>query len=484
MSPRHSASVPLSRDGQLPVALRFQGMARGDPGSQGAGMAEQGRAQGRSQGFAGTWPPRDAARSGGIAPSGLSVWPALIDKFRTWIRAEAGAGRLLPWVPVAFGTGIALYFAADREPILPVVAGVAIGLCAAAFLLRRQKIFPIAVMIAASAAGFAIATWKTARVAHGVLARPMYSVSLSGFVQTRDIRERTDRFVLRVAQMESPRSQIKLERVRLSVRKGTAPAVGSFVELKARLQPPLAPLRPGSYDFGRDMFFPGIGASGFVTGAIRTVTAPDNGGLSLRYAAFMQDLRDAIDARIRTTLDGDRRAIATALLTGRRDAITTPVNDAMFISGLGHVLSISGYHMAVVAGIVFFVVRALLALIPALTVGFPIKKWAAAAALVASLLYLLLSGSEVATQRSFLMTAVVLIGVMVDRRAVTFRTLAVAAMIVLSLAPEALVHPSFQMSFAATLGLVALVQIGMPRLFASPDHSTTAKVALWAAANS
>ena len=441
-------------------------------------MAEQGRAQGRTQGYAGTWPPREAARAGSIAPSG-SAWPSLLDKLRTWIRAEAGAGRLLPWVPVAFGTGIALYFTADREPVLSVVAIVAIGLCAAAFLLRRQKIFPVAVMIAAIAAGFAIATWKTARVAHGVLARPMYSVSLSGFVQTRDIRERTDRFVLRVAHMESPRSQIKLERVRLSVRKGTAPAVGSFVELKARLQPPLAPLRPGSYDFGRDMYFQGIGASGFVTGVIKTVEAPGSGGLSLRYTAFMQGLRDAIDARIRTALDGDRRAIATALLTGRRDAISPPVNDAMFISGLGHVLSISGYHMAVVAGVVFFAVRALLALVPGLTVSFPIKKWSAAAALAAAAFYLLLSGAEVATQRSFFMTAVVLIAVMVDRRAVTFRTLAVAAMIVLTIAPEALVHPSFQMSFAATLGLVALVQIGMPRLFASPDNTATARVALW-----
>ena len=249
--------------------------------------------------------------------------------------------------------------------------------------------------------------------------------------------------------------------------------------MKARLQPPLSPLRPGSYDFGRDMFFQGIGASGFVTGSIKTVEPPESGGLSLRYAAFMQDLRDAIDARIRTTLDGDKRAIATALLTGRRDAITTPVNDAMFISGLGHVLSISGYHMAVVAGVVFFAVRALLALIPQLATGFPIKKWSAAAALAAALFYLLLSGAEVATQRSFFMTAVVLIAVMVDRRAITFRTLAVAAMIVLAIAPEALVHPSFQMSFAATLGLVALVQIGMPRLFASPDNSATAKVALW-----
>jgi competence protein ComEC len=214
--------------------------------------------------------------------------------------------------------------------------------------------------------------------------------------------------------------------------------------LKARLQPPLAPLRPGSYDFSRDLFFQGIGASGFAMGAIKTVAPPESGGLALRYAAFMQDLRDAIDARIHTRLEGDERAIATALLTGRRDAITVPVNDAMFISGLGHVLSISGYHMAVVAGVVFFAVRALLALIPGLTVSFPIKKWSAAAALVAAAFYLLLSGAEVATQRSFFMTAVVLIAVIVDRRAITFRTLAVAAMIVLMMAPEALVHPSFQ----------------------------------------
>jgi competence protein ComEC len=348
-------------------------------------------------------------------------------------------------VPVAFGTGIAFYFAADHEPVLSAAAVVAIALCALAVLLRRQKFFPVAVMIAAVAAGFAVATWKTSRIAHGVLARPMFSVSLTGFVETRDIRERTDRFVLRVVSMESVRGTTKLERVRLSVKKGTAPAVGSFVELKARLLPPLSPVRPGSYDFSRDMFFAGIGASGFVMGGIKAAEPPEGGGLRLRYSTFMQGLRDTIDARIRTTLEGDKRAIATALLTGRRDAISQPVNDAMFISGLGHVLSISGYHMAVVAGVIFFAVRALLALFPVLTVGQPIKKWSAAAALVAAAFYLLLSGAEVATQRSFFMTAVVLIAVMVDRRAITFRTLAVAALIVLTVAPEALVHPSFQM---------------------------------------
>ena len=202
-------------------------------------MAEQGDISGRKRCYAGTWPPRATTPVGGYVPSRPALWPPLVETVRQWVRAEAGAGRLLPWVPVAFGTGIAFYFAADHEPVLAAAAIAALALCATAFFLRRHKVFPVAVMVAALAAGFAVATWKTARISHGVLARPMFSVALSGFVETRDIRERTDRFVLRVVTMASQRGSTKLERVRLSVKKGTAPAVGSFVELKARLMPPL-----------------------------------------------------------------------------------------------------------------------------------------------------------------------------------------------------------------------------------------------------
>jgi competence protein ComEC len=438
----------------------------------GGGQQERPRA-----GRAITWPARERAAT--AAAIDRNRWPVLFETIRAWLRAEAGPGRLLPWVPVAFGAGIALYFAAPREPVASVAAITAVILCVIAFLARRRRAFPALLMTAALAAGFATAALKAARVAHEVLARPLASVALKGFVETREERERTDRFVLRVEEMAAPGEAPKLARVRLSVRKGTAPAVGSFVALKARLLPPLSPLRPGGYDFGRDMYFAGLGASGFVMGTITALEPPRGGGVFLRYAAAMQGMRDAIDARIRAVLGGDARAIATALLTGRRDAISTAVNDALFVSGLGHVLSISGYHMAIVAGAVFFAVRALLALFPPLTVTFPIKKWAAAAALAAAAFYLLLSGAEVATQRSFLMTAVVLVAVMADRRAITFRTLAIAALVVLAVAPEALVHPSFQMSFAATLGLVALVQGGMPHLFAAPDNSKVARAALW-----
>jgi hypothetical protein len=219
-------------------------------------MSEPGRA--RTRGYAGTWPPREAVRAGGIAPSGFDAWSAFTTKLREWVRAEAGAGRLLPWVPIAFGTGIACYFAADHEPVLSVAVLAAAGLSLVAFLLRRQRLFPAAVIIATVAAGFATATFKTARIAHGVLVRPAYSVSLAGFVEGRDVRERTDRFVLRVTHMDAPRLPIKLERVRLSVRKGTAPAVGSFVELKARLQPPLKGCPVTSSAVHKSLCFMGI----------------------------------------------------------------------------------------------------------------------------------------------------------------------------------------------------------------------------------
>ncbi|MEZ5764801.1 MAG: ComEC/Rec2 family competence protein [Xanthobacteraceae bacterium] len=445
-------------------------------------MAEKGG--GRSR--VGAWLPAAAGRRRDWI--WLDRLSRAADRLAAWLTAQVAAelarSHFLAWIAVAFGAGIAAYFAAEREPSLWAALPAASVLVTLAVLARRTRYFHALAMVAAIAAGFATATAKTARIDHPVLASPVFSVTLAGFVESREERERSDRLVLRINRFEPARSTDAaqaVERVRLSVKKGTAPAVGSLVELKARLSPPFTALRPGGYDFARDIYFQKIGASGFVLGAIRPASQPEAAperGWWLRYATAINGLRDAIDARMRQSLSGDTRAIATALLTGKRDAISPPVNDAMFVSGLGHVLSISGYHMAIVAGVVFFAVRALLALFPALTVGFPIKKWAAGAALAAATFYLALSGAEVATQRSFLMTAVVLIGVMADRRAITFRTLAVAAMVVMVIAPEAVVHPSFQMSFAATLGLVALMDRDRA-LFALADNTRVARAALW-----
>ena len=135
--------------------------------------------------------------------------------------------------------------------------------------------------------------------------------------------------------------------------------------------------------------------------------------------------------------------------------------------------------MAVVAGVIFFVVRAFLALIPGVTDRLPVKKWAAGGALIVTALYLVLSGAEVATQRSFIMIAIVLLGVMLDRPVLTLRTLTIAALVVLLFSPEAVVHPSFQMSFAATLALIAAYAHGQPLARASADSPLAMRAALW-----
>jgi competence protein ComEC len=447
-------------------------------------MADWGRGRGGSRSQAetqvATW---DAAarRRCGLVLAGLrpGFGHAATERIWCWAVADTGPGRLLPWLPVAFGFGIALYFTAEREPVWWAGTGLTAICCIAAFTLRHRPLaFPLALAGAAMAAGFAVATVKALQVAHPVLTRPA-SVALAGFVEAREERERSDRVVVRVSSLEGYRLTQKPDRVRVSVRRGTAPPVGAYVNLRARLSPPLEPLRPGGYDFARDLYFQGIGATGFALGAVRIAEPPVPPGAWLKYATALQGLRDAIDDRIRAVVPGDRGAIASALITGKRDAISVPVNDAMYVSSLAHVLSISGYHMAVVAGVVFFVLRALLALVPAFASTRPIKKWAAAGALVAAAAYLLLSGSEVATQRSFIMTAIVLAGVLADRPALTLRTLALAAFAVLLLAPQSLVHPSFQMSFAATLALIAAYERGLPWMVAGADTSAGARVALW-----
>ena len=434
-------------------------------------------------GRAGTWPQPGPGAAGAVA-QWLGPLPAFAGpmsaRLRQWAETEVVPGRLMPWLPIGFGFGIVIYFTAEREPVWWVATALAMAAAAIAWRARARPVgFPLALAVAAIACGFATATVKSRLVEHVVLRSAAYGLTLKGFVEQREELERSDRIVLRVASIEGGRPGAWPERVRISVRKGTAPAVGAFVALKARINPPSSPFRPGGYDLARELYFRGIGATGLALGKIAVETPPIEPSRMIRFATAVESLRDTIDGRIRAAVKGDTGAIASALITGKRDALTGAVFDAMYISGVGHVLSISGYHMALVAGVVFFFVRALLALVPALALHQPIKKWAAFAAFAAATFYLVLSGAEVATQRSYIMAAVVLIGVMVDRATLTMRTIAVAAFAVMLLSPEAVIHPSFQMSFAATLALIAAYERGMPWAAAGPDTSIGARLALW-----
>jgi competence protein ComEC len=237
----------------------------------------------------------DGAAANSSGRRGSRAWRAALPT-----GAELAPGRLMPWLPVAFIAGIVAYFTAEREPALVALLSLAAACILAAFAARRRAVafpvllgvavafpvllgvavafpvllgvavaFPVLLGVAVASAGFATATLKSACVAHPVLQQPASNVTLAGWVEVREERERTDRIVVKVHRIEGPRLQEALERVRVAVRKGTAPPVGSFVALKARLNPPLAPLRPGGYDFARDLFFQRIGATCFALGAIK-----------------------------------------------------------------------------------------------------------------------------------------------------------------------------------------------------------------------
>jgi competence protein ComEC len=295
------------------------------------------------------WAPGiDATRrpAGLLLPDGIAgITGRLGETLSAWAAAETAPGRLLPWVPVAFGSGIVGYFTADREPAWWASLPLAVVIILVAYLARRRPIaFPLAVGLAAMTAGFAVATLQTLRVGHPILQHPVSSAVVAAFVEVREERERSDRIVVGVQRFEAASIATAPQRVRVAVRKGTAPAVGSFVEFKGHLSPPLQPLRPGGYEFARDMYFQRIGASGYALGAIKVKSPPVSQNFWLRYASITDGLRDALDKRIRAVTGGDHGSIASALITGKRDAISGPVNDAMYVSSLAHVLSISGYH--------------------------------------------------------------------------------------------------------------------------------------------
>jgi competence protein ComEC len=207
-----------------------------------------------------------------------------------------------------------------------------------ACLARRRPIpLPVAANLAAMAAGFAAATLQTLRLAHPILLHLVSSALVAGFVEAREEREHGDRIVVGVQRFEAASIGSAPERVRVAVRKGTAPAVGSFVEFKAHLSPPLQPLRPGGYEFARDMYFQRIGASGYAL--VKVKSPPVAQGFWLRYASIIDALREGIDKRIRGVTGGDHGSIASALITGKRDTISGPVNDAMYVSSLSFVAS-------------------------------------------------------------------------------------------------------------------------------------------------
>ncbi|WP_371223804.1 ComEC/Rec2 family competence protein [Roseovarius sp. 2305UL8-3] len=366
----------------------------------------------------------------------------------------AQRGHLFPWVPVCLGAGIGAYFTLRSEPSELHYAYALAG-AASLILLGRlvnDALSPLLWGGALIALGFCLAGWRAHQMDLPVLGWRYYG-PVEGRIVGID-RSSSDalRLTLDKVQLDRVSPGRTPDRVRVSLhgQQGfLVPEPGQYVMMTAHLSPPGGPVEPGGFDFQRHAWFLKLGAVGYTRTPV-LVRAPPDGSQKV-FAARM-----VVSAKVQKALPGEPGAFATAIMTGDRSAMGQETLRALRVTNLAHLLAISGLHMGLLAGFVFATLRYLFAAIPAIGLRLPAKKLAALCALPVAAGYLALSGGNVATERAFIMVAVALTAVLLDRRAFSLRAVAFAAVIVLTLRPEALLGPGFQMSFAATTALVAV----------------------------
>ncbi len=382
-----------------------------------------------------------------------------------------------------YGVGIALAFAADGPLSVWPPALVGLGMAATAILFRARPVaLPVLLALVAIASGFGIAALRIQLAEAPVLGRVL-STSFEGFVESVEERPAGGRLLIRVTKLDRVEAAERPKRLRVSARSLEGVAPGDYVSAGARLLPPPEAARPGGYDFARDAYFRGIGAVGSVSGRLRRIEAPPvERPLDLRLVAGIDRARNALTARIATTIGGQAGAVAAALVTGKRGLIEEGTNDILRAAGIYHVVSISGLHMMLAAGVFFWLARALLALSPTLALTWPIKKLAALAGMAGAAAYCVFSGSEVAAERSLIMILVMQGAILLDRPALSMRNLAISALIVLTLEPETLLGPSLQMSYAAVAGLIALAEWTRHRRSAPEGIDPLGRALHWAGA--
>lgn len=367
---------------------------------------------------------------------------------------EAERGALFLLVPCLLALGAITYFAMRREPSLLWLAAV-VGAASGAMVLsrRRRPLFLFCAALLIVGVGILSGKLEMLRASTKMLGSEVTTRLTARVVQTDSLANGRVRYLLDVVSTERPKLRYSPERVRLTGHATDLPPAGATIQGLARLMPPSGPIMPGGYDFSFKSYFDGIGATGFLLGAPSIL--PGGQGLEPSVGDWIETSRDRVAQRIRDRIGGAEGEIAAALIVGTRGGIPEAVNEALRRTGLAHVLSISGLHMALVAATVMGTVRALLALFPGFAARRPVKKYAAAGGLVAVSSYVLFSGADVAAIRSFVMLAIMLTAVLFDRAAVTMRNLAISAILILLWVPHEVLGPSFQMSFAATAALVA-----------------------------
>lgn len=383
----------------------------------------------------------------------------VIDWTADAVQAQRDRWRL--WAPVAFGGGCAAYFALPAEPPIWPLALFA-GVASATWIVARRRgagrglTVPL-MLIACLALGLTAAKARTERVAAPIAPALSEPTVIEGWVvDVESPGARGSRVILAPVRIRDLAPEDTPLRLRVTVR-GAPPAPGTPLRVFAILNPPPPPASPGSYDFGKVSFFRGIGGVAFGLGDARPAVLPEP-PVGLKRQMALNGARFELATRLVERLGERRGGVAAAMVTGHRTWLSEDELSAMRDSGMAHVLAISGMHMAIVGGFVFFGVRLMIAAWPWLALRVSGKKVAAVAGLIACGAYLLVSGGPPPAERAFTTAAVAFIAILLDRRAISMNALAVAAFVVLTLRPETIVQPGFQMSFAATAALVALAE--------------------------
>ncbi len=353
------------------------------------------------------------------------------------------------WIPVFFGLGIGGYFLLPFEP--PIALALLVwGLALSIHVLIGGPCRFVSLAVFLVASGFLASCLRTSSVYTPILDKKINIVDVVGQVVSIEPMEdgSGSRIILSDLGIEKLSSEDTPRKIRLRLRADDGVQVGQRIKVLASLTPPSAPLVPGGFDFRRYLYFQGIGAVGFIFRAPEIlVSAPP------RFMVI-EAMRGFIASRIQYALEPQHASVALALIVGQKNALSDVDRQALRDAGLAHMLAISGLHVGLVSGALFFFLRFGLAAIPFIALRYPIKKIAAVFAFAGAVFYMLLAGGTVPTQRAVLMIGIVFLAILTDRSPISLRLVAFSALIVLIFKPESLLSASFHMSFAAVTCLV------------------------------
>ncbi|WIY54303.1 ComEC/Rec2 family competence protein [Devosia sp. YIM 151766] len=395
------------------------------------------------------WPPL----AGGANPL-LRMAVSFTDAFA----GAAAYRRLFVLLPFSMIAGLIVYaILADEPGWLALAAGGVLGcaLLAGAAYFKSLAAMRLAVQFAAFWLGFCLLPAHALLFGTQMLAFPAYGTfeaQVDAVLSADDSRQRI--LVSQLTPQDGARP-VDIRRARLSLPSEPELRPGDHLRAALRLAPVPGPVLPGSHDGQFHSYFIGVGAYGSATGAVERIRL----GNDADFARQVQGLRSYIAGRIDLALDGPSAAIGKSMVMGDQSDIDDDTRDVMAASGLAHIYSISGLHLSIVAGGIYWLVRLLLAFIPAL-VAWPVKQIAAMVGIVAAFLYLLLAGGvdNVPAFRSTLMLALVFGAVLAGRRALTMRNVAIAAILIILIDPASVFRPSFQLSFAAVVALIGVYE--------------------------